>query len=200
MDIGPEIAERLADEELIALIAEKDPVAFELFYERHGGIAFSVAYRILGERAVAEEVTQDAFMSIWRRGASFDRTRGSARSWMLRIVRNQAIDFLRSNFGKATQTNYVDDMLLEQLPSGEITEEVAMRREGASELLRTLAELPVDQSRVIELAYFGGLSQTQIATMLGIPLGTVKGRTRLGFEKIRGALVAGSRSSATASA
>ena len=78
------------------LIGEKDPEAFEVFYDRHGGVAYSLAYRIVGEQAAAEDVTQEAFISIWRSGARFDRTRGSVRSWMLSIVRNRAIDALRS--------------------------------------------------------------------------------------------------------
>lgn len=191
MTIRRERAERLADEELMPLIGEKDPEAFEVFYDRHGGVAYSLAYRIVGEKAAAEDVTQEAFISIWKSGARFDRARGSVRSWMLSIVRNRAIDALRSRAGKAPKLTFDDDAVLEQRPSEELTEEEAMRRETATEIKGALGELPGEQSKVIELAYFGGFSQSEISRMLGVPLGTVKGRMRLGLEKIRGELAEG---------
>jgi RNA polymerase sigma-70 factor (ECF subfamily) len=184
-------AERLADEELMPLIGEKDPEAFEVFYDRHGGVAYSLAYRIVGEKGAAEDVTQEAFISVWRSGARFDRARGSVRSWMLSIVRNRAIDALRSRAGKAPKLAFDDDAVLEQRPADELTEEEAMQRETATELRGAIGELPGEQSKVIELAYFGGFSQSEISRMLGVPLGTVKGRMRLGLEKIRGELAEG---------
>ena len=184
-------AERLADEELMPLIGDKDPDAFEVFYDRHGGAAYSLAYRIVGERGAAEDVTQEAFISIWRSGARYDQARGSVRSWMLGIVRNRAIDFLRSKAGRAPKLDFDDDSILEQRPAGELTEAEALRRETAHELRGALGELPGEQSKVIELAYFGGFSHSEIAAMLGVPLGTVKGRMRLGLEKIRGELAEG---------
>jgi len=191
MTVRKEKAERLADEELMPLIGEKDPEAFEVFYDRHGGVAYSLAYRIVGEKAAAEDVTQEAFISIWKSGARFDRARGSVRSWMLSIVRNRAIDALRSRAGKAPKLSFDDDAILEQRPSEELTDAEAMRRETATELRGALGELPGEQSKVIELAYFGGFSQSEISRMLGVPLGTVKGRMRLGLEKIRGELAEG---------
>jgi RNA polymerase sigma-70 factor, ECF subfamily len=191
MTVRKERAERLADEELMPLIGDKDPEAFAVFYDRHGGVAYSLAYRIVGEKAAAEDVTQEAFISIWRSGARFDRARGSVRSWMLSIVRNRAIDALRSRAGKAPKLTFDDDEILEQRPSAERTEEEAMRNETASEIRGVLGGLPGEQSKVIELAYFGGFSQSEISRMLGVPLGTVKGRMRLGLEKIRGELAEG---------
>jgi RNA polymerase sigma-70 factor, ECF subfamily len=191
MGVRREKAERLADEELMPLVGEKDPEAFEVLYDRHGGVAYSLAYRIVGERSTAEEVTQEAFISIWRSGARFDPTRGSVRSWMLSVVRNRAIDALRSKAGKAPKLTLDDDSILEQRPAEELTEEQAIRHETASEVRGALGHLPGEQSKVIELAYFGGFSQSEIARMLGLPLGTVKGRMRLGLEKIRGELAEG---------
>lgn len=191
MSVRRERAERLADEELMPLIGAKDPEAFAVFYDRHDGAAYSLAYGIVGERAAAEDVIQEAFISIWRSGARFDRTRGSVRSWMLSIVRNRAIDLLRSKAGKAPKLTFDDDAILEQRPSEELTEEEAMRRETANEVRGALGELPGEQSKVIELAYFGGFSQSEISRMLDVPLGTVKGRMRLGLEKIRGELAEG---------
>src|SRR3954470_21497609 len=94
-------AERLADEELMPLVGEKNPDAFEVFYDRHGGVAYSLAYRLVGERGAAEDVTQEPLIPLWRSGARYDAARGSVRTWMLGIVRNRAIDALRSKSGKA---------------------------------------------------------------------------------------------------
>jgi RNA polymerase sigma-70 factor (ECF subfamily) len=183
--------ERLADEELMPLIGEKNPDAFEVFYDRHGGVAYSLAYRIVGERGAAEDVTQEAFISIWRSGARYDAARGSVRTWMLGIVRNRAIDFLRSKAGRAPKLDFDDDSILEHRPAAEQTESEALQRETAQEVRGALDELPGEQAKVIQLAYFGGFSHSEIAGMLGVPLGTVKGRMRLGLEKIRGELAEG---------
>jgi RNA polymerase sigma-70 factor (ECF subfamily) len=191
MPVRREKAERLADEELMPWIGRKDAEAFEVFYDRHGGAAFSLAYRILGERGAAEDCIQEAFISIWRSGGRFDPTRGSVRSWTLSIVRNRAIDVLRSKAGKAPKMTFDDDEIIESRPSGELTDEEAMRHETASEVRGALSQLPGEQSKVIQLAYFGGFSQSEIAGMLNVPLGTVKGRMRLGLEKIRGELAEG---------
>ncbi len=180
-----EKAERLGDEDLMPLIAERDPEAFEVFYDRHGGVAYSLAYRIVGSRQAAEDVTQEAFISIWRSGARFDPTRGSVRSWTLGIVRNRAIDALRRDAGRAPKLDFDDEAILEQRTSDDLTEEEVVRRDQAAGLRGALQKLPGDQSKVIQLAYFGGFSHSEIAEMLGMPLGTVKGRMRLGLEKIR---------------
>ncbi len=172
-------------------IGRKDAEAFEVFYDRHGGAAYSLAYRILGERGAAEDCIQEAFISIWRSGGRFDPTRGSVRSWTLSIVRNRAIDVLRGRAGKAPKLTFDDEEVLESRPSGELTEEEAMRHETATEVRGALSHLPDEQSKVIQLAYFGGFSQSEIAAMLNLPLGTVKGRMRLGLEKIRGELAEG---------
>jgi RNA polymerase sigma-70 factor (ECF subfamily) len=191
MTVRREQAERLADEELMTLLGEKDPEAFGVFYDRHGGAAYSLACRIVGDRDAAEDITQEAFISIWRSGAGFDRSRGSVRAWTLSIVRNRAIDTLRGRAGKAPKLGLDDAEIIEQRAGGDLTEEEAIRRETASEVRGALCQLPGEQSRVIELAYFGGFSQSEIAGMLGLPLGTVKGRMRLGLEKIRGELAGG---------
>ena len=191
MAVRREKAERLADEELMPLVGRKDPDAFEVLYDRHGGAAYSLAYRIVGDRAAAEEVTQEAFISVWRSGARFDAARGSVRSWLLSVVRNRAIDFLRSKAGKAPKLDFDDESALEQRPAAERTEEEALRRETAVEVRGAIGNLPGEQAKVIELAYFGGFSHSEIAAILGLPMGTVKGRMRLGLEKIRGELAEG---------
>jgi len=183
--------ERLSDEDLMLVVGEKDPEAFEVFYDRHGGAVYSLAYRIVGDRTSAEDVVQEAFLSIWRSGARYDRARGSVRAWTLGIVRNRAIDALRRQSGRAPKLDFDDEAALEQRPAPDFTDEQALQREEARELRGALSELPDEQSKVIELAYFGGFSHSEIAEMLSMPLGTVKGRMRLGIEKIRTQLAEG---------
>jgi RNA polymerase sigma-70 factor (ECF subfamily) len=179
----------LADEDLMPLVERKDPRAFEIVYDRHGGAAFSLAYRMVGNRSAAEDITQEAFLSLWRSGARYDRARGSVRTWLLGIVRNRAIDLLRRAVMQAPAISFDDEISADKRPSSPAETDVeALRREAAREVRGVLSELPGDQMRVIELAYFGGLTHSQIADMLGMPLGTVKGRMRLGMEKIRARL------------
>lgn len=183
--LTPEALQRLADEDLMTLVEGRDAHAFAVLYDRHGGAAYSLAHRIVGGREVAEDVTQEAFLSLWRSGARFDAARGSVRSWTLGIVRNRAIDALRRASGSAPKLDFDDDSVLEAQSSGELTDAAAIRRETASRLRGALGALPAEQSEVIGLAYFGGFTHSEIAEMLGAPLGTVKGRMRLGLEKIR---------------
>ena len=166
------------------LVERREPAAFEIVFERHGGAAYSLAYRIVGDRSKAEDVTQEAFLSLWRSGARYDRARGSVRTWLLGIVRNRAIDLLRRDTMEAPRLTYCSEAPEHAVP-GEETDTEALRREAARQVRGALDVLPADQMRVIELAYFGGLTHSQIAEMLGMPLGTVKGRMRLGMEKIR---------------
>ena len=187
----PESLQRLADEDLMTLVDEKSSDAFAVVYDRHGGAAYSLAHRIVGEAGMAEDVTQEAFLSIWRSTARFDAARGSVRGWVLGIVRNRAIDALRRSARPAPKLDLDDDAVLETQPAEQRTDAEAIRRETAGRLRQALGLLPREQSQVIELAYFGGFSQSEIARMLGVPLGTVKGRMRLGLEKIRGELAEG---------
>jgi RNA polymerase sigma-70 factor (ECF subfamily) len=188
---NPAALERLADEDLMVLVDGKDPNAFEVFYDRHGGAAYSLAHRIVGDPGMAEDVTQEAFLSMWRSKARFDPARGSVRSWALGIVRNRAIDALRRASRPAPKLDSDDAAVLETQAGAERTEVEAIRRETAGRLREALGVLPRDQSQVIELAYFGGFSHSEIAEMLGAPLGTIKGRMRLGLEKIRATLAEG---------
>jgi RNA polymerase sigma-70 factor (ECF subfamily) len=174
----------LADEDLMELVRAGDTRAFEVVFDRHAGVAFSLAYRICGSRTRAEEVVQEAFLSLWRSGARYERSRGSVRSWVLSIVHNRAIDSMRREL-VTTSRNVVDDQLAEQLVSPHETAAEAERRDDARRVRSALGELPSDQRRVIELAYFGGFTHTQIADMLKLPAGTVKGRMRLGLTKLR---------------
>jgi RNA polymerase sigma-70 factor, ECF subfamily len=183
--MNAEALQRLADEDLMPLMARKDAAAFEVYYDRHGGAAYSLAHRIVGDPQAAEDVTQEAFLSIWRSRARYDPMRGSVRAWTLGIVRNRAIDALRREGGRAPKLDLDDEAALERKAAPERTEAEALRRETARQVRGALGALPTEQSQVIELAYFGGFTHSEIAKMLGMPLGTVKGRMRLGLEKIR---------------
>ncbi len=183
--------DRLGDEELMALVDDKDPRAFEHFYDRHSGAAFSLAHRIVGERGGAEDVIQEAFLSIWRSSARYDPARGSVRSWTLGIVRNRAIDALRRGASPTRHLDLDDDAVLEGRPAEELTDAEALRRDMAQKVRGAIEKLPGEQLQVIALAYFGGFSQSEIAEMLSAPLGTIKGRMRLGMEKLRTTLAEG---------
>jgi RNA polymerase sigma-70 factor (ECF subfamily) len=174
----------LADEDVMPLVRRGDARAFEIIYERHSAAAFSLAYRMMGTRAGAEDVTQDAFLSLWRSGARYDRGRGSVRTWVLGIVHHRAIDALR----RATvhdRRRADDEGVEERFEARERTDVEAARREEAGAVRGALATLPADQVQVLELAYFGGFTHTEIAEMLDAPVGTVKGRMRLGLRKMR---------------
>jgi len=185
LQMNRQAAERLADEELMIRVQAKDAEALEVLYDRHGGPAYSLAHRIMGEPSAAEDVTQEAFLSIWRTSASFDAARGSVRSWLLQIVRNRAIDVIRRSSARPTRADLDDDGILEAQESPDLTDAEASRRERARRVRAVLRDLPPDQSQVIGMAYFGGFTHSEIAELLGMPLGTVKGRMRLGLQKAR---------------
>ena len=170
------------------LVQQGNAQAFELLYDRHGGAAFSLAYRMVGNRAAAEDVAQEAFLSIWRSRLRYQPERGSVRTWVLGIVHHRGIDALRRSVVQDRRRASVEG-IEEKYEAAERTEVEAVRHEEASTIRGAIDSLPEDQSRVIELAYFGGFSQSQIAEMLEMPIGTVKGRMRLGLEKLRRALV-----------
>lgn len=166
------------------LVQEGSPRAFEMLYDRHGGAAFSLAYRMVGNRVIAEDISQEAFLSIWRSRLRYQQERGSVRTWVLGIVHHRAIDALRRNLVHERRRSSAEG-IEERFEAKELTEVEAARREEAREVRGAIAELPDEQSRVIELAYFGGFSHSRIAEMLDEPIGTIKGRMRLGLEKMR---------------
>lgn len=173
---------RLPDDALMVLVMRDDPNAFEVLYDRHVRAALALATQMCRRRAIAEEVVQEAFLSFWRSRGHFDRTRGNVRAWVLGIVRNRAIDVLRRSVAHdlADANRQVEDLL----EAREHTDHEAGQREGARELLAALGGLPPEQSCVITLAYYGGYTHTEIAHMLDTPVGTIKGRMRLGLRKM----------------
>jgi len=177
------LLQRLPDEVLMSSMVDGDAGAFAVLYRRHLRAAAALAIQMCARRAIAEEVVQEAFLSFWRSRASFDRSRGSVRTWVLGIVRNRAIDVLRQSVAQETATTS-DQGLAELLEASELTEREVGMRERARTLRAALEGLPPEQSRVIALAYYGGYSHSEIANMLDTPVGTVKGRMRLGLRKM----------------
>ena len=180
----------LADEEVMQLVQRGDPRAFELLYDRHGGVAYSLAYRIVGRQAAAEDVVQEALLSIWRSRLRYDQTRGSVRTWILGIVHNRAIDGLRRSSVHDRRRASLE-VVEESFEAPERTDVEVARREEARSVRGALETLPTEQRQTIELAYFGGFTQSQIAELMEQPVGTVKGRMRLGLDKMRRELVGG---------
>jgi RNA polymerase sigma-70 factor (ECF subfamily) len=177
----------LADEDLMPLVRRGEAAAFEVLYERHSAAAFSLAYRMVGARGVAEDVVQEAFLSIWRSGARYDSARGSVRTWVLGVVHHRGIDALRRAFVHERRRAGTEGVP-ETIEGGARTDVEAARREEAATVRDALEHLPAEQCQVIELAYFGGFTHTEIAEMLDTPVGTVKGRMRLGLDKLRSRL------------
>jgi len=175
---------RFADEELMPLVAGGSTAAFELVYDRHGAAAFSLAYRMVGNRAAAEDIVQEAFLSVWRARTRYEARRGSVRSWVLGIVHHRGIDALRRGLVHERRRAGAE-AAEEQRENRNLTEVEAIRRAEAATVRAALDTLPRDQSRVLELAYFAGFTHSQIAEMLDMPIGTVKGRMRLGLDKMR---------------
>jgi RNA polymerase sigma-70 factor (ECF subfamily) len=177
----------LADEDLMELVSDGDPRALEVILTRHGDAAFSLAYRMCGRRALAEDIVQEAFLSLWRRRGRYESGRGSVRSWILAAVRHTAIDSFRHE-AAMTGRDVNDDNATAAMAARERTEDEVERREDVRHVRAALLGLPSEQRQVIELAYFGGFTHTEIARMLDLPTGTVKGRMRLGLTKMRLAL------------
>jgi RNA polymerase sigma-70 factor (ECF subfamily) len=173
----------LADEDLMLLVRGGDARAFEVVYDRHAAAAFSLAYRMMRTRPAAEDVTQEAFLALWRSAGAFDRARGSVRTWVLGIVRHRAIDALRRVVGQDRRRAAAEG-IEERLEAPERTPVEAARREEAAVVRAAMDALPAEQCHVIELAYFGGFTHAEIAGMLDAPLGTVKGRMRLGLRRL----------------
>ena len=174
----------MSDEDLMDRASSGDTRAFASVFDRHSAVAYSLAYRMCGRKAMAEDIVQDAFLSLWRSSARYDRGRGTVRSWVLSAVHNRAIDMFRHEQAKSSRS-VSDDGIAERLEGPDRTDQEVERRDEAHQVRQALSGLPAEQRRVIELAYFGGFSQTEIGEMLSLPIGTVKGRMRLGMAKLR---------------
>ena len=181
------------DSTLVSRAAGGDERALGELYDRYGAMAYSLACAVVGEHADAEEVVAEAFAQVWRSATGFDPARGSVAAWIATICRTRALDLVRSRKRRARvveEAAVVSDEgeSLVFAPSIESTDRSAELTETSAIVRKSLADLPPEQRRVIELAYFGGLSQSEIAEQLSQPLGTVKTRMRSGMEKLRQAL------------
>jgi RNA polymerase sigma-70 factor, ECF subfamily len=174
------------DHQLLEALAARDLTALSDLYDRYGRIAYTLAYRILGEPEGAEDVVQDAFISAWRGAATFKRERGNARSWLLSIVHHRAVDVVRRKTAfRPAPLEAAGETAADNDTAGE-----AARNVEAGTVRAALETLPEAQRRTIELAYFGGYTQSELAGLMGVPLGTVKGRMRIGLQKMRRVLEA----------
>jgi RNA polymerase sigma-70 factor, ECF subfamily len=182
----PATATAPTDAELMGRVAAGDVRAFEAIYDRHHRQAFALANRIVGRTGGAEEATQDAFVSLWRSAAAFEPRLGSLRSWLLAVVRNRSIDLLRKGAQRADHDVFAE-LAAERIEAPERTDETVIAMQEYRDARRLLEDLPREQREAIDLAYMGGYTQSEIAAFVGVPLGTVKGRTRLGLLKLRSA-------------
>lgn len=177
---------RLSDEELVRRAARIDPAAFAELYDRHSVTAFSLARRMVGASR-AEDAVQEAFLSAWRGVERYNPGRGAVRPWLMGIVRHRCIDELRRRDVRERRRAEVEDVE-ERFAAPESTDGEVLRAEQSTAVWTALAMLPGNQRHVLELAYFDGWTQAEIAERLDLPLGTVKGRTRLALDKLRSAL------------
>ncbi len=184
----------LRDEELMERLGSRDLAAFEALYDRYGDLVYSVSLRVVGDTYLAEDVTQDVFVRVWRRPEQFDLRRGRFVTWLLSVARNRSIDHRRSQARRLRHEALpAPEEEEEVLPSDDSRDDPALASVLSDEraaVRQALEVLPPEQKLAIQLAYFGGLTQQEIANKLGQPLGTVKTRIRLGMQKMRGALQA----------
>ena len=184
-----EFATADAGEDALTLsrVAKADADALGALYDRYGRVVFGVLYQMLGSPEAAEEVTQDAFHAVWRRARTYRAERGSVRVWLLAIARNAAIDWRRTKGKRMAREATMDDAVA-------LVEEIALEDRvittlRAERVRAAVATLPAEQREVLSLAFWSGLSQTEIAARTSVPLGTVKTRVRLGMAKLRERLV-----------
>jgi RNA polymerase sigma-70 factor (ECF subfamily) len=175
-----------SDEELLDRIAEHDEGAFELLYLRHADLVYSIALRVVADPGIAQDVAQEVFLRVWRQPTLFDVTRGRFVSWLMSVARNRAVDEVRSRgrrrLREVTSAPAAEDPADPQAIDPQIAAQLA---DEQAEVRAALALLPDDQRVAIELAYFGGMTQQEIAAVLDTPLGTIKTRVRLAMKKLR---------------
>lgn len=179
---------RYDDERLIRLIAESQEEALAQLYDRYHRLVFSLALAVVNDRATAEEITLDVFMRVWQKAGTYRAEQAKVSTWLTHITRHHAIDVLRRRAVRADQYAVQwEEIVYAEVPQQDPQEsaEQSMRRER---IHAALAQLPPDQKQAILLAYFGGLTQSQIAETLKQPLGTIKTRVRLAMQKLQGFL------------
>jgi len=190
--------EKSADEVLIRLIAETEKGAFEVLYDRYNRLVFSVALAIVGDRSVAEEVTLDVFVHVWRGAHTYHAERARVSTWLAAITRHHAIDVLRWQSARLDQNSlYLDELPFQKesgMPDLQEEAETAIQKKRIRE---AVAQLPANQQEALMLAFFKGYSHQQIADLLEEPLGTVKTRIRRAMQQLRTMLLKESQPSDT---
>jgi RNA polymerase sigma factor (sigma-70 family) len=177
----------LQDGQLVQLVAERDADALEVLYDRYGKVAYSLARRILTDEVLAQDVVQEVFLSLWRDAHRFDAGRGTLATYLLSMTHHRAVDVVRreENLRRRRTSDEVLAFRPDPAPGVEDEAEAAERR---SEVRAALAQLPPAQREALTLAYFGGYTQREVATLVGVPLGTVKTRMAAGMRKLKEAL------------
>ena len=177
------------DEALVQRVVERDAEAFAQLYDRHADLVYSVALRVLADPALAQDTAQDVFLRLWRTPDAFDPARGRFVSWLVSVARNRAVDEVRMR-GRRRQREMGENATPDDPPDGRAEDPQLAVQVQADRLAvrRALALLPEEQRMALELAYFSGLTQQEIAERLQEPLGTIKTRTRLAMKKMRAAL------------
>ena len=172
----------LSDEALVALVARADEDALAELYDRVSRIAYGLALRVLRDERHAEDAVQEAFLQVWRNAATFRAERAKASTWILTLVHRRAVDLVRREERRQADP-LTDDSALGEAP--EDTEEAAWLRFERERVQAALKELPDVQREALELAYYGGFSQSELAERLGVPLGTIKSRMFAGLARLR---------------
>jgi RNA polymerase sigma-70 factor (ECF subfamily) len=176
----PKDLAHLSDEALVALIVRSDQVALAELYERYGRVAYNLAYRILRDQALAEDAVQEAFLAVWRSAGRFLPERSKASTWILTLVHRRAVDLVRREERRRAEP--LDEALE---PAGDATDETAWLRLERERVQAALRQLPDQQREALELAYYGGFTQSELAERLGQPLGTIKSRMFAGLARMR---------------
>ena len=177
------------DAQLMARVQARDPHALRALYDRHSGMVYGLALRILREGSEAEDLVQDVFLHLWRQAARFDAERGVFLGWLVSLTRNRAIDRLRAARTRERKTDaYEAERQSDVAPAAADPNEAAFVAELRGAVTAALGALPEPQRAALELAYYGGLSHSEIAERLDTPLGTIKARIRQGMLRMRDAL------------
>ncbi len=176
--------ESITDNELLRRITHRDDEALGILYDRYSSLAYTLAYRVLGDHGQTEDVVQEAFLSVWRRADTFDTSRGQVRGWLVTIARNAALDRRRGRYLHYERERDIDDYTYHLSGDHEEVWSEVVQRIDQEKVRQAMDDLPPEQRTTLELAYFGGMSQSQIAQETGAPLGTVKSRARLGLRRL----------------
>ena len=169
----------------IARIASRDQQAFSNLYDATSRLVYGIVLRLVRDPGIAEDVTMEVYMQAWRTAASFDTSRGSANAWLVTMARSRSIDWIRSCKSRQEQNKQPLDAAPELPDLGLTPEASVLDRDRSNMVRRALFSLPNDQRQLIELAYFSGLSHSEMAEQLSLPLGTVKSRVRMGMTRLR---------------